>query len=164
LLRTEGDPQAATQSIRIALKRLDKNLAPGLLLMNMERGPLHIQKSLAQIYAMYASVLAFLALILAGAGIYGAMAYLVSQRVAEIWHSHGVGRNGRECIERNRPRRPTAGVRGNPSWDDRRRRAFLDSTHYTRYDPSTFLGEAAFFFCVAGKTMWAPGHLSFASA
>jgi ABC-type antimicrobial peptide transport system permease subunit len=71
-------------SVRAAVAALDEDLLPSLSLLTIEEGPLRLQKSLAQTYTMYAGMLALLTLTLAGVGIYGVMAYLVSQRVAEI--------------------------------------------------------------------------------
>ncbi|HEY1945766.1 MAG TPA: ABC transporter permease [Bryobacteraceae bacterium] len=171
LLRTEGDPQAAAKSVRIALERLDKNLAPSLVLMNLEKGPLHIQKSLAQIYAMYAGALAFLALLLAGAGIYGVTAYLVSQRTAEIGIRMALGATAvgvlKEIVlEGLRP--AFAGillgmtVAAALSWTLHTTLAFPGSADVFYgipfYDPSTFLGVAVFFITVAGIAMLAPGR------
>jgi ABC-type antimicrobial peptide transport system permease subunit len=52
--------------------------------MNLEAGPVEIQRSFAQISAAFAAILAGLALALAGVGIYGVMSYLVSQQMKEI--------------------------------------------------------------------------------
>lgn len=84
LVRSQGDPQDAMASVRSAVQGLDKSLLPNLWARTIENGPLHLQKSLARTYAIYAAMLAFVALMLAGVGIYGVMAYMINLRVPEI--------------------------------------------------------------------------------
>jgi putative ABC transport system permease protein len=171
LLRTEGDPQAAIASVRTAVGRLDKNLLPGLFLMNLEKGPLHVQKSLAQTYAMYAGVLALLALTLAGIGIYGVMAYLVNQRLAEIGIRMALGATAMNVLKEIvvEGLRPAfvgifVGMAGAAalSWMLHTTLVFPGSSDLFYgvpfYDPATFLSLAAFFTIVAGIAMLVPGR------
>ncbi len=162
LVRTQGDPRRAVAAIRAAASTIDPRLQAGLSMMNLEAGPVQIQRSFAQISALFASILAALALALAGVGIYGVMSYLVSQRVKEIGVRVALGAKAGDVLFSVivRGLRPVfcglvLGVAGAAGLS-----ALLHSTlalpgsadffyGVSFYDPATFLGLSAFLIVVA---------------
>ncbi len=171
LLRAEGDQQSAMASVRTAAGALDRNLLPGLSTTTIEDGPLRVQKALARTYAMYAAILALLALTLAGIGIYGLMAYLVSQRVAEIGVRMALGATAADVLKMIvlQGLRPAfagllLGMAGATalSWTLHTTLVFPGSADFFHgvpfYDPATFLGLAGFLLCVAGLAALVPAR------
>jgi predicted lysophospholipase L1 biosynthesis ABC-type transport system permease subunit len=171
LLRSQEDPQSAIASVRIAVEALDRSLVPSLWLRTIEKGPMHLQKSLTQTYAMYAGILAFLALMLACVGIYGVMTYLVNQRVAEIGLRMALGATAMDVlklivIEGLRPAfiGIVVGMTGSAalSWTLHTTLTFPGSADFFYgvpfYDLATFLGLAGFFIFIAGIATFMPAR------
>jgi putative ABC transport system permease protein len=84
LLHVGGNQQAAVEAVWNTVSRLDADLLPNLSLWNTESMLVQPQRTLARLMAMFAACLALLAVSLAGVGIYGVMAFVVSQRTQEI--------------------------------------------------------------------------------
>jgi predicted permease len=84
LVRTRIAPEAAFQSILTTLEKVNANLPSQTYLMTMERGPMEIQRMMAEAPAAAASVLGGLALLLAAVGVFGLVAQLVAKRTREI--------------------------------------------------------------------------------
>ena len=169
LIRVKGDPRIALASVHHAVLQTDASLLPSLSLWNADSTLVDPRRSVAQALAAFASILAVSALTLAGVGIYGVMAYIVSQRTQEIGVRMALGATaGRVLRSVALPGlRPVgvgmiigiasgAGLSGflhstlaSPETND-----FLYGVSY--YDPWTFIGLACFLAVVALLASLAP--------
>ncbi len=162
MLSVKTDPQSALAAVRNTVGAYDKDLLPSLALWNVDTMLINPRRSMSRALAIFAAILALLALALAGTGIYGVMAYAISQRTQEIGVRMALGARPAHVLKDVAlpGLRPVAagmviGIAGgagisailhstlaSPESSD-----FLYGVSY--YDPLTFLGLSCFLIVVA---------------
>jgi ABC-type antimicrobial peptide transport system permease subunit len=162
LVQAHGDIRSAEAAARTAIGGLDRSLAPGASLITLEDGPFRIRIALTKMLATLGAFLASLAMALAAAGIYGMMAFLVSQRVKEIGIRMALGAAPGGVlkivvVEGLRPVLIGTGLgilgAGVLSWALHASLVFPESSDLFYgvpfYDPATFLGASLFLTSIA---------------
>ncbi|HEV3201290.1 MAG TPA: ABC transporter permease [Bryobacteraceae bacterium] len=99
LVRVRGDRQRGVAAIASTVAAFDKDLVPSLELINLEDDEVRPQKAIPQLFAALASILGGLAVTLAGIGIYGVIACLVSHRTREIGIRMALGATPRTVLQ-----------------------------------------------------------------
>jgi ABC-type antimicrobial peptide transport system permease subunit len=98
VIRIRGDRERALAVVQNVVERFNSALLSNLNVVSLNEGPLRSQKSLAKLAGIAAAILAFLALALAGVGIYGVVGYLVNLRVKEIGIRVALGAKARAVL------------------------------------------------------------------
>ncbi len=123
-LSFRGDQQTALSGMWTRLRTFDRDLLASVSFWNVDAMLLAPQRTLARALATLAGILALLALSLSGIGIYGVMAYVVSQRTQEIGLRIALGASAGRVLQRIALEGLRPVLIGNGRWPGRRCRPF----------------------------------------
>ncbi|HEY4362661.1 MAG TPA: ABC transporter permease [Bryobacteraceae bacterium] len=98
VFRIGPDRERALAAVHSAVESVDQRLLADMQVMSFEEGPISTQRDVDRLVVSVVGIILFISLALAGVGIYGVVAFLVSQRTQEIGIRIALGAASRTVI------------------------------------------------------------------